>query len=155
MNRVHLLSAVEVRELEQLHRCTNEANVRSRCDIILWSAEGLSPPEIARRVRFSRSTVVRYIQRYDTAGIEGLFSRPRPGRPRRVTPEYEAMLLEAVAAHPRTLGLGFPRWTMDRLATYLAWQTGIAISSRQVENHLKANGWRPGVRGSSTPRVAH
>ena len=65
MNRVHPLSGEEVSALLQLHRETNDADVRSRCDMILLSNEGLSPPQIAKRVRFSRSTVVRYIQRYE------------------------------------------------------------------------------------------
>ena len=103
MNRVHTLSAEEIQALEQLHRETDAADVRSRCDMILWSNEGLSPPRIAKRVRFSRDTVVRYIKRYEAEGLAGLFTRPRSGRPRRVTPDYEAKLLEAAAQEPRSL----------------------------------------------------
>lgn len=33
------------------------ADVRSRCDMILWSNEGLSSPQIAKRVRFSHDTM--------------------------------------------------------------------------------------------------
>ena len=142
MNCVHPLSEEEVGVLIQLHRETNDADVRSRCDMILLSNEGLSPPQIAKRVRFSRSTVVRYIQRYEAEGVAGLFTKPRSGRPRRVTPEYEAQLLEAVEQVPRSLGLLFSNWTTANLADYLAEQTGIVISARQVENYLKAHGWR-------------
>ena len=113
-----------------------------RCDMILWSNEGLSPPKIAERVRFSRHTVVRYIQRYEAEGVAGLFTKPRSGRPRRVTPEYEARLLETVAQEPRSLGLPFSNWTTASLAEHMARQTGIVISPRQVENYLKAHGWR-------------
>ena len=142
MNRVHELSDEEIRALERLHRETNDADVRSRCDMILWSNEGLSPPQIAQRVRFSRRTVTRYIQRYEAEGLLGLFPQSRPGRPRRVTTEYEAQLLQAVAQEPRSLGLPFSNWTTAKLATYMAQETGITISPRQVENYLKANDWR-------------
>jgi transposase len=142
MNRVHTLSAEEIQALEQLHRETDDADVRSRCDMILWSNEGLSPPRIAKRVRFSRDTVVRYIKRYEAEGLAGLFTRPRSGRPRRVTPEYEAKLLEAVAQEPRSLGLPVSNWTTGRLAEYMAQQTGITVTARQVEKYLKAHGWR-------------
>lgn len=142
MNRVHTLSDEEIRALERLHRETDDADVRSRCDMILWSNEGLSPPQIAKRVRFSRYTVARYIQCYEAEGLAGLFTKPRSGRPRRVTPEYEAKLLEAVQQEPRSLGLPFSNWTTTNLADYLAKQTGIVITLRQVENHLKANGWQ-------------
>jgi transposase len=142
MKRVHALSEQERADLKQLHHETNHADVRSRCEMILLSDEGLSPPQVAERVRFSRRTVTRTIERYETAGIEGLFTQPRPGRPRRVTPEYLARLLEVVDQHPRDLGLVFSNWTTEKLAEYLAAQTGIVITPRQVENYLKAQGWR-------------
>jgi len=74
--------------------------------------------------------------------VDGLFTKPRSGRPRRVTSEYEAKLLEAVKQVPRSLGLPFSNWTTANLADYLAQQTGIVISARQVENYLKAHDWR-------------
>ena len=138
MNRVHALSDKEIQELEQLYRETKNANVRTRCDMILLSNEGWSPPKIAQRVRFSRDTVVRFIKRYDEQGVTGLFDKPRSGRPRRVTDEYLTQLKEAVEQAPRTLGLPFSNWTTANLAEYLAERTGIVIGARQVENYLKA-----------------
>ena len=116
----------------QLHRQTEDADVRSRCDMIFWSNDGLSPPQIAERVRFSHDTVVRYIKRYEREGLTGLFTKSRSGRKRRVTSEYEAKLLAAVAQAPCSLGLSFSNWTTAKLAKYLAQQTGISISPRQV-----------------------
>jgi len=87
MNRVHELSAEEIKAIKRLHRETGEANVRSRCDMILWSNEGLSPPQIAQRVRFSCRTVTRHIKRYEVEGLVGLFTRTPSGRPRCVTSE--------------------------------------------------------------------
>lgn len=142
MNRVHPLSDEEGHALEELHRNTRDADVRSRCEMILLSNDGLSPPQIAKQIRFSRDTVVRWIQRYEVEGIAGLFTKPRPGRPRRVTPEYEAKLVEAVEQEPRVLGMPLSNWTTANLADYMARQTGITITPRQVENYLKAHGWR-------------
>jgi transposase len=142
MNRVHPLLDEEIQALERLHHETKDANVRSRCDMILLSNEGLSPPKIAKRVRFSRYTVTRWIRRYEAEGIAGLFTRPRSGRPRRVTLEYEAKLLEAVEQEPRALGLPFSNWTTANLADHMARQTRIVITPRQVENYLKAHNWR-------------
>ena len=47
MNRVHTLSAAELDELETLYRQTSEADVLSRCQMILLSNDGRSPPQIA------------------------------------------------------------------------------------------------------------
>ncbi len=41
MNRVHPFSEAEIRALERLHRETDDADVRSRCDMIPWSNECL------------------------------------------------------------------------------------------------------------------
>lgn len=59
MNQVHSLTEKEIQELKRLHQQTTDANVRSRCDMILWSNEGLSPPQIAKGVRFNHDTVPR------------------------------------------------------------------------------------------------
>jgi transposase len=142
MNRVHKLSAKEIQELKQLYRDTKNADVRTRCDMILLSNEGLSPPKIAQRVRFSRETVVRFIKRYNEEGIAGLANKPRSGRPRRVTDEYLSQLSEAIEQAPRDIGLSFSNWTTANLADYLAEQTGIVIGARQVENHLKQKNYR-------------
>lgn len=142
MNRVHALSDKELQQLKQLYRNTKDADVRTRCDMILLSNEGLSPPKIAHRVRFSRSTVVRFIKRYNEEGIAGLADKPRSGRPPRVTDDYVTQLLAAIEQAPRDLDLPFSNWTTVNLAEYLAMQTGIVISARQVENYLKTKEYR-------------
>jgi transposase len=142
MNRVHALTKVELTALEALYRQTKEADVRSRCQMIWLSHEGLSPPQIAAQVRVHRRTVTRYIQRYEAEGLDGLRTRPRSGRPPKATRAYTARLLQAVEEAPRSLGLSFSNWTTAGLAAYLAQETGVELSPRQVENILKTNGWR-------------
>ncbi len=142
MNRVHALSTAELDALETLYRQTSQADVRSRCQMILLSNEGRSPPHIAEQVRFSRRTVTRFIQRYEAEGIQGLMSKPRPGRPPKVNAAYQAQLLELVEQQPRALDRPYSNWTTANLAEYLGELTGIELSARQVENILKANDWR-------------
>lgn len=142
MNRVHTLSAEEHTVLEELHKRTHKADLRSRCQMILLSNDGLSPPQIAKQVRFSRRTVTRFIQRFEAEGISGLMTKPRSGRPPKVTRAYKAQLLEAVEQQPRALGKPYSNWTTANLAEHLFELTGIELSARQVENILKANDWR-------------
>jgi hypothetical protein len=47
------------------------------------------------------------------------------------------MLLDTVDKSPQELGFEFGRWTGERLATYLAEQTGIELSGSQVRRILK------------------
>jgi len=142
VNRVHTLSDTEKSALKRLYRATKDADIRTRCEMILLSNQGLSPPQIAQRVRFSRDTVVRFIKRYNQEGVVGLTNRPHSGRPRRVTDAYLTQLAAAIEQAPRDLGLSFSNWTTANLAEYLAEQTGIVIGARQVENHLKARNYR-------------
>jgi transposase len=139
---VHSLNDEEVRVLQQLHRHTKEADVRSRCEMILLSSERLAPTRIAERVRFSSRTVLRYIDRYEDEGITGLLSKSSPGRPPRVTAVYLKQLEGVVEQWPRDLGLPYSNWTTENLAAHMAEQTGIVIKARQMENYLKRHGWR-------------
>ncbi len=140
--RVHSLTREERDALHHLHRTTKEPSVRSRCDMMLWSDEGLSPPQIASRVRFCRETVVRQIKRYEKEGLAGLSNKRPPGRPARVTSAYLEQVEQFIDQPPRAFGLSFSNWTTKNLATYMAQQTGIVIQARQMENYLKAHDWR-------------
>lgn len=139
---VHPLRDEERQALEQLHHRTQDADVRSRCEMILLSNEGLSPPQIATQVRFSGRSVRRWIERYEAQGLAGLPSQLPPGRPARVTSHYLSLLESTIEQAPRELDLPFSNWTTQNLADYLAQQTGIVIGARQVENYLKAYDWR-------------
>lgn len=50
----------------------------------------------------------------------------------KATPAYIQLMLETVEKEPQELGYEFGRWTGERLATYLAQQTGIELSGSQV-----------------------
>jgi transposase len=70
-------------------------------------------------------------------GIEGLKDRPMPGAPPKVTKAYEEQLL-SVVRRPRSLGQPYSMWTLQRLADYMAEQTGIRVSDETVRQLLKA-----------------
>lgn len=66
-----------------------------RARIVLASADGLSSRGISAEYGIPRATVLLWKRRYEAEGIEGIRQdRPRSGRPRRVTPEIEAAVIE-------------------------------------------------------------
>lgn len=79
--RVRPLNAAEVSDLDQTYRVTNDADLRTRCQIILLSNEGHSTPQVAKLVRFSEDSVLYWIDRFEAEGLTGLEDRPRSGRP--------------------------------------------------------------------------
>ncbi len=125
-------------ELERLYRTTKAPRLRTRAQMVLLSAEqGLKVPQIAAIVRESEATVLRWLKRYLAEGLEGLKDTPRPGRPAEVTEAYRATLLATVRRRPRSLGLPFSFWTLQRLGDYLADNTGIRVSDETVRRTLK------------------
>jgi transposase len=88
-------------------------------------------------VRESERTVQRWLKRYQAGGIQGLFDAPKSGNPGKVTLAYQEQLLASVRRRPRALGLDFSLWSLERLADYMAEQTGIRISYEAVRQHLK------------------
>jgi transposase len=108
--------------------------------ILLAAEQGRKVPQIARIVRESEATVLRWLKRYLAEGLEGLHDAPRPGRPSEVTEAYRAALLAAVRRRPRSLGLPFSLWTLQRLVDFWAERTGIRVSDETVRRALKHAG---------------
>ena len=130
-------TADEWETLDTLYRTTREVRLRTRAQIVLLAGEQrLAAPAIARIVREDEQTVRRWLKRYLAEGIAGLKDRPMPGAPSRVTSTYRAQLLAAVRRRPRSLGQPYSLWTLQRLADYLAEQTGVRVSYETVRRVL-------------------
>jgi transposase len=129
---------MQSKELDQLYRTTKDPRLRSRAQMVfLAAAQGLKVPQIAAIVRESEATVLRWLTRYRAEGLNGLHDAPRPGRPSEVTEAYRAVLLAAVRRRPRSVGLPFSLWTLQRLADHLAEHTGLRVSDETVRRALK------------------
>jgi transposase len=132
------LTEQQLAELDELYRKTQVPRLRTRAQMILLSAEKrLKVGEIADIVRESDATVLRWLKRYMAEGVDGLQDAPRPGRERTVTETYHEKLVEAVRRRPRSLDLDFSLWTLQRLADYMAEETGIRVSTETVRRTLK------------------
>lgn len=127
----------QIKGLDELYRTTKDVRLRSRAQMILLAAEkGWRASVISEVVRCDENTVRLWLKRYVAEGIEGLKDDPRPGIKPKITPEYEAKLLAAVRVRPRSLDLAFSTWTLQRLADYLAEETGIRVNAETVRLHL-------------------
>jgi transposase len=133
------LTADEIAALDTLYRTARDVRLRTRAQIVLLAGEQrLTAPAIAVIVRESDQTVRNWMKRYGAEGIEGLKDRPLPGPAAKVTPVYEAQVRQVVRQRPRGLGQPYSLWTLQRLADYMAEQTGIRVSYETVRQVLKA-----------------
>jgi transposase len=78
---VRRLTDEEDQALRNLYRDTPDADVRSRCQMVLLSSQGHSVAEIAQLTFFDQDTVLYWFDRYEGEGVNRLEDRPRSGRP--------------------------------------------------------------------------
>jgi len=135
---IPILTTEELEALENLYRSTKEVRLRTRTQIILLAGEQrMTAPAIAKIVRENDQTVRNWLKRWSAEGIEGLKDRPMPGAPSKITKEYEEQVLFAVRRRPRSLEQPYSMWTLQRLADYMAEQTGIRASDETVRRVLQ------------------
>jgi transposase len=130
-------SPAQIETLEELYHKTKDVRLRTRAQMMLLAAEKqLVAREIAEIIRENEQTIRRWMKRYMAEGIEGLKDAPRPDAPLKVTSAYETELLRVVRLRPRSMGLEFSLWTLQRLADYMAEETGIRVEAETVRQHL-------------------
>jgi transposase len=82
-----------------------------RAKILLGAARGESSRRLAATVGVARDTARLWIRRYEDEGLEAVKrDRPRPGRPRKLTPELEAEIIENTVNEDPPPGEG-THWT--------------------------------------------
>src|ERR687884_1691164 len=141
--RVRTMTEEEVQTLKRWAR-TRKGAVRlaERARLLLWARQGWRVSDVVHRLGVSDPTVRLWIKRFNAHGVEGLKDAPRSGRPPTYTPEQVAEVLAAALTDPKTLGLPFGSWTLDRLASYLHEQRGIPMQRSRIDELLVREGLR-------------
>lgn len=135
------LSPAAIEELAKLYRTTHDVRLHARAQIVLLAGEQhMVAANIAQIVRRDEQTVRRWLKRYQAEGVAGLADVPRPAATPTVTDAYESRLIQVVRQRPRSLNQPYSLWTCQRLADYMAEQTGIRVSDETVRRHLDAAG---------------
>ena len=107
--RARRLSDEEGRQLQQITRRGKHGSIRvRRALIIMASASGTPVPAIAQLVQA------------DEHGLGALDPQWAGGRPRRISPDETAYIVTTALTRPEKLGLPFTRWSLRKLADYLA-----------------------------------
>jgi transposase len=90
----------------------------------------------------SVAMVRRWVSRFNAHGLAGLNDAARSGRPATYPPEAVGELLAASLSDPRTLGLPFASWTLDRLTAYRNEEKALPIKRSRIAQILQAEGLR-------------
>jgi transposase len=133
MRPVSVFTKAPGSEIDQLRaRLRGRWRQPARAVMVLLSAHGLPPAQIAALLGCHPATVRRWIGRFNAEGLAGLADRPRSGRPRlggrRLTARIAALLKRPGP------------WTLPRIRRYLGWPQ---VSARTVYRRVRlAAVWR-------------
>src|SRR3954453_23431240 len=92
-----VLSEADKKQLRRIggHRSTPQGIVL-RVEIVRAAAEGMANPAIARKLSTSLPTILLWRKRYEAEGLTGILEdKPRSGRPKEISAEREAAIVEA------------------------------------------------------------
>lgn len=138
----------ERKELERMIR-QEIGRVSQRAQMILLSTRRKKVPEIADTFDVCLPTVRFWIRRFDEYGPDGLYDRPRSGRPRKITDEVRGMVVQLIQEDPQQEGYLATFWTVAMLTLALTRKLKVTLSLSALRGTLHQLGLRWG-----RPRLA-
>jgi transposase len=137
---VRELSPQEGERLRRMSKRAKHFSTRQRAAILLASATKHTVPQIASMWQTDESHVRKVIHEFNERGFDSLHPDYRGGRPRRITAEVRKRIVAVAGARPDTQGLPFTRWSLPKLAAYLAERGICEISPAHLGRVLEEAG---------------
>jgi transposase len=119
---VRTLRGKERRWLRSLRRRGTQvasAVMTRRAQVVDMSSRHYSAPEIADALDATSDWVRRVIHEFNDIGLEALVPAWGGGRPKTITNEIRARIVEVVESRPQELGEPYVTWSLSHLRTYL------------------------------------
>lgn len=131
------LTSSQKERLQSALRKSDDPHLRERILMLLLLNDGKTYREISAFVGCAYRSVAYWCVHGDPDNLESLRDHRGKGNHRKATSAYTERLMEVIEKEPNELGYEFGRWTGERLATYLAQETGITLTGTQVRRILK------------------
>ncbi|MGH3189169.1 MAG: helix-turn-helix domain-containing protein [Streptosporangiaceae bacterium] len=90
-----------------------------RAQMVLWSAQGMSVPQIAGLAFASEDQVRDVLHNFNADGFGSLYPRYAGGRPPQFTLAQRREIKKIAKSRPAEHGLPFSRWSLAKLADFL------------------------------------
>ena len=103
MKYVQPLTPEQRELLEHTMRTDTSFRARTRAHSLLLSSQGKTITDIAQTYQVHRVTVSAWITNWEVSGVQGLYDRPRSGRPRTLNPDEQELALQYLQEEPRSL----------------------------------------------------
>ena len=139
------LSKSQIQKLQNLKDNGKTSRIRHRGHAILLSHQGKNVLELAEIFQVHRYTILDWLDRWDTSGLEGLGDEPRPGSPSKLTPSEQAQALELLKATPHN---------PNAVLIQIEQETGKLIGRSTLKRLAKASGlvWKRMRKSLSSKR---
>ena len=135
------LSAEEQARLESLQHSRADSDTAKRATIVLLSAKKQRVQDISSAVGLHPINVRKWIHRFNRLGLNGLYPRRSPGRPKLFGDKQRNAILELATHNPEELGLSFPSWSLQRLRMQLIERRIVPeISAETIRQELLKGG---------------
>jgi len=110
--------------------------IKDRAKIIQLSKEGNTVKQICQKLKFYRPKVEKIIKQFNKDGLKIFERKKGTGKPRRISENERAKVIESLNTNPKKFGLHFNNWSHKKLSDHLKKQ-GINISSSYVGRIIK------------------
>ncbi len=131
----------EQAQLEALQRTEGGSELGKRASIVLLSARRQGVHEISAIVGLHPINVRKWIHRFNQMGIDGLYPRRSPGRPRVFDDSQRQEIIRLARTSPNALGRDFSTWSLQRLRQELIARGVVAeISAEAIRQELRKGG---------------
>ena len=139
---VRRLTFEESRTLTRWLRQTRSATKMRRAQVIAFSGQGMTAPEIGEHLGLHEEYARKLIRDFNAEGFAALKPKPRKGRDPALTEEEQALLVEVATAPPQAFGRPFNQWSLRKLHQFLVVQREMipAVSVMTIANVLKRRG---------------
>jgi transposase len=112
-----------------------------RAQMVLWSAQGMSVPQIAKLAFTSEDRVRDVLHNFNADGFGSLYPRYAGGRPPVFTLGQRREIKKIAKSKPAEHGLPFSRWSLSKLAEFLVAEGVVEdISHEGLRELLRAEG---------------
>ena len=103
--------------------------------------QGRSQAQVVEKLGVSGMAVWKWVQAIETGGTDGLKSKPRSGRPPKLTDRQLERLDRLLTRGPTKLGYATELWTLRRIAEVIEKHFGVEYNASGVWHVLKRLGW--------------
>jgi len=114
----------------------NQSFIKDRARILRLSNEGNTVKDICKKLGFHRPNIEKIIKHFNEKGLKIFMHGKSPGKPRRITKEQRALILQYLNMKPEKLGLHYNNWSHEKLSNYAKTQD-IIVSPSQVGRIIK------------------